>query len=163
MLRVTITINSRATLSLGFAFSGDASSNAVIRGSGNQGAQGQRTVFILLKRHLLLALFFRKIQVFSQLRPASPALTETSVQPSEKCSYRMYLLWGRVAHMVHKNITLKWCFRFDANIAKRVRDRDSHCLLQTCIVLFTISQSIGMIPPFQDASWCLQGCQTERK
>lgn len=62
--------------------------------------------------------------------------------------------------MAYKNIiTLKWCFMFDANPAKRVRDRDSHCLLQTCIVLFTNSQFISMIPPLQDASWCLQGCQ----
>lgn len=77
MLRVTITINSRATLSSGFAFSGDAPGGAVTPGCGNQRAQGQRTVFILLKRRLLSALFFRKIQTFSQLRPASPALTET--------------------------------------------------------------------------------------
>lgn len=64
-------------MSLGFAFPGDAHSSAVTQGIGNQRAQGQRIVFILLKRHLLLALFFRKTQAFSQLRPASPALTET--------------------------------------------------------------------------------------
>lgn len=78
--------------------------------------------------------------------------------------YRAYLLWGSVADTCfwrskkqNKKIALKWCLRFDTTIEKRVRDGDSHLL--TCIVLFTNSQSTRMIPPFQDASWCLQGWQ----
>lgn len=170
MLRVTITMNSRSTPELGVCLLEDAHSYAVTQGSGNPIAQGQRTVFILLKMHLLLALFFRKIQTLSA-KAASPALTETFQCSSLKNAVTACMCYGQGGShmhlMVYKNIiTLKWCFRFDANTAKRVRDRfplSYKLLLQTCIVLFTNSQFLSMIPPFQDASWCLQGCQIEGK
>lgn len=166
-LRVTITISCRAAPEVGICTLGRCSQAMLLSERAEIKAHEVRGQFLSVWRGTFFSTAFQW-DMGSQSAKAwgflSSSCRNFSMQLTEKCMVTEHTCHG-TGRLTHTSdglkivITFKWCLRLNASIERRLKARDSHRRLLDCTVLLTNSQSAVMIPPLQDASWCLQGWQ----